>query len=634
MATAFNGSLAWTGAHPLQLGGPPLVSTWSRPLAKTALPLIAHIYDNDGVTFKVSFSVLNRPTLSPTLANGGYNQVLLSGASSFPAAIYGQVLYGQAVYGGRVVQGNVIRLTEDGGPWPGFIYSGIVEDLPESISPTGVSHQILLSPLAVELDDTFSQAVYTTPVDVSQIVRDAVALTMHCHCDQASVPPSIGIAVPTTGKLDFSNQSVRSVIDTCRSIAGPTFFWHCDELGRVWFQPMGSGAVYTVPMAQYEQRTKSASIQNRKNKVVAVGGTPPGSSANVTAFADDLVSQRAIGIRALSPPLQIPTITDRFGLQLIASNILAVLDRTWLRVDLKLLPAVGVRIHASQPGGPMLRYWEPTQNPLQESSVGVGYTGPFIAQSLTYDGMYQDVVAGDIPVTSQTDIDNMVKQWAHREMAWRLSHSPLLLADQQQVFTGTVQSGATTPPTSQWQLTQSGFALYDSVGVLRAGVGNLPALGISPAGPKFQLVDGNNNLIADSNGLIAVANLLGQTFNFSWSTSSTTDVSLSGIPVTFSLLRTTNVLAIACGTASNGGSGGTFGYGTFFVDGVNAGHVGPYNGPKMVWPIGEGYKSTTLVKVFSLGAGSHTIDCRVVVDNANLVLTGYQMTLDVFAMGG
>src|SRR4030081_3384747 len=98
MATALTGSLGWTGLHPVQLGGPPLISTFAKTIPTAASPLIARLYQNDGVNFLGSFSPLNLPSLTTATANGGMEQVQLEVASRTPT----------------VTQGNVIRLTFQG----------------------------------------------------------------------------------------------------------------------------------------------------------------------------------------------------------------------------------------------------------------------------------------------------------------------------------------------------------------------------------------------------------------------------------------------------------------------------------------------------------------------------------------
>lgn len=653
MPTALTGSTGWTGLHPVQLGGPPLINSFERKLPPTAppqvgaesaaKPLIAHVYQNDGVVVIGTLPVLNRPVLSPTLANGGFNQILLSVQTYVTGMIWGQFIWGSQTWGGtglNISQGNVIRLSEQGGDGS-FIYGGVVEDLPETISPSGVSHQILISPFAIELDDTFSQAVYTAPVDVSQLVRDAVALTHHCSCDQVSCPASTGVMAATTGQLDFRNQSVKQIIDTARSIAGPTWFWHVDELGRVWFQAMGSSAIYTIPQAQYEERTKSASIQDRKNMVVAVGGVPTGGSANVSAIANG-DSQAAIGIRALNPPLQIPNITDQPSLTLIANNILTVLDRTWQRVNLKVLPSYGRRIHASQPGGAMVRYYEPAINPMRESSGGAGYSGTFIAQNLSNDGLYQQVTAGDIPVTSQNDVQNMVNSLVARAAANSLQVTAAAL-NLKQTLTGTFQSGTGTVtstglPATLWSLNQQEFEAIDPNGIPRAEMGNLGASGRSPAQWGFRASDASGNPIFDSLGLISVMTSLVQQSNGAGNqqiVGAVSGASITGGSATFSIPRQLNVLTFYTGVFSlvPGGANG-FGYLNTPMDGVDGGAGNPNHHVMLVGGAAGHDASVQMfnVRVDLLAAGSHTASCTADVD-ANTTIQIFRTGFWVFQLG-
>jgi hypothetical protein len=526
MATAFTGSLGWTALHPVQLGGPPLVSTWDRPLAvkagplgSSALPLLAHAYLNDGVTPAptATFPILNRPALKTMTANGGQDQITIE-VAGIPkgAAVWGSSVYGSHVWGGvglGLEQGNVIRLTEVGGPWKGVIYSGIVEGFPDVRTSAGVSHGILLSPFGWELGRVPTQLVYTAPTDVVQTVRDAVAQTQHCSCDPVSVPASTGVFVAVNGAVDYRGQKVQQVLDAARSILGPTWFWHCDELGRVWLQPQGSPAVYTLMGgADYEDRTSNGgSIVDRINQVPAVGGVPDGGSANITAIANG-ASQGALGVRTLDPPIQAPGITDQTTLNLIAIGVLGTLDQTWTRVSLTALPGFGKRIHMSQPGGATVRYWEPGVTPLPETGAVAGYVGPFICQQVEHDGLRQTIEAGSIPVTSSTDVDNLVQSLVSRGAlnAFQVAGASL---STRQVLTGTFQSGTGSIvqpsgpplPAGLWRLDPTMFQAFDPAGVARLQEGNLPLLGSSPAGWGIRVNDASGAPIMDSFGLFGTA---------------------------------------------------------------------------------------------------------------------------------
>lgn len=634
--TAFTGQSGLAGASQLgllQMGGPVYAQSYDRTLPASARPLLGHAYGNDGVTPVTTFSPLNRPTLTATTANGGFNQILLNLAAPLS----------------NVVQGNIVRLSEQGGDGS-FIYSGIVEDIPDSIRPDGVDHQLLLSPPAYELDDTYTQLNYTAPVDIAQMARDAIALTLHLSCDQTSVPAFTGILAATTGALDFRNQSAKQVLDTARSIAGPTWFWYVDELFRVWLQPMGSGAVYTIPRSQYEERTKAASIQNRKNRVDVVGGVPVGGSLNLKATVNDTVSQALIGIRALHPPINLPHITEQASISAIASNVLTVLNRIWNRVHLKLVPTYARRIHGSWPGGAMIRYWEPGKSPLQESAQGIGnYSNAFIAQSVENDGLYQKVVAGDIPVTSQTDIQNMVNGLVARGTAVSFQITPQALNRSQQVMTGSVVSGTATvngAPSAQWQLTPTEFEAIDTAAVVRAEMGNLAANGVSPAQWGFRASDASGVPIFDSLGLIKAATLIGSG-GVNWTLTTVTGVGgaagISGVggevtlsTASFSLTRTSSVLLMAVCSAYKVTTAGAIGlYAPIYIRVTGqansaAGSVSVSTTLNVVtWPA-----SATPFQVLSLPAGSYTANLIWnSIDGVNCTLTYYTNLIYVFLLG-
>ncbi len=615
MPTALTGSLGWTGLHPLQLGGPPLVHSWSRPLATTALPLLAHAYLNDGVTpaATATFAVLARPSIKDMTANGGQDQITLEiDTAGQGSTLWGGFVWGGAVWGGAglgLTQGNVIRLTEEGGPYTGVIYSGVVEGFPDTYSSTGTKHGILVTPFAVELTRVATQLLYATPTDVAQTVRDAVALTQHCWCDQISVPACTGVMIAQSGAVDYRGQKVNQVLDTARSILGPTWYWHCDETGRVWLQCQGSVAVYTLMGGQHysERASTGGEIVDRVNQVPAVGGVPTGGSANVTAVANG-ASQATIGIRTLDPPIQIPGVTDQATLTLIAQGVLGALDQIWTRVRLASTPATfPQRVHMSQPGGGMIRYWEPGITSLPETGAVAGYTGPFVCQSVTYDGITQEIEAGNTPVTSQTDVDNLVRSLVNRVALNALQVTAAAL-NLPQTLTGSFQSGTgTITPTgqraTQWSLGQQEFAAIDEFGVVRAEMGNLAANGISPAqwGFRASIAAGP---IFDSLGLIAVMQELGHVDAALSYTNSTTSVTLiPGSAVMFSLAR---ALRILCQAWCFGASASQTGEVDLYLDGVSQTATWPFMG----WGGGVGGSVSTAYLSIALPAGAHTIDLR------------------------
>lgn len=640
MTTALTGSLGWSGLNPLQLGGPPLINTFSRSIPAQATPFIAHAYSNDGVTPLGTLGPLsNRPALRAMLANGGYEQVTLETPISTRGTVYGAGVFGLGIYGG-IGQGNIVRLSQQGGDGS-FVYSGIVEALPDTIGRQ-TKHEIVLSPFGFELDDTYTQLVYSSPTDVATVVRQAVALTVHCSCDQVSVPPATGVLIAQNGQVDFRNQTVKQVIDTCRSFAGPTWYWHVDELGRVWFQPQGSGAVYTVTRRQYEERVSDGgSIQQLRNQVVAVGGVPTGGAANVVA-AYNGSSQSTYGVRSLNPPLAVPNITDQASLQFIANNVGAVLDRVKTQVKLTVREGYGSKIHAAQPGGAMIRYWEPATDALAESESGSGtYSGPYVGTAIEWDGITQKVTAGDIAITGQSDVDNMVRSLVARAAANALQVTAAAL-NLQQTLTGSFQSGQGTKvvnssgqivPATLWSLNQQEFAAIDGNGVTRAEMGNLNANGISPAQWGFRANDAGGVPIFDSLGLISVMQSLGSASNPGGNPTftTTTPTLIPSVTVTFSLTRALRVLAFAFVTGTSSGQTGIV---DLFLDGVDQGS--PTGGSalnEMQWGFNGPTVSSSTAFSGLLAAGSHTIQLRAYVSTTPGTFTVQYASLLVFQLG-
>lgn len=647
MPTAFTGSLGWTGAHPIQLGGPPLLNTYTRPLASKALPLLAHAYLNDGVTpaATATFGLLNRPPIKATTANGGLDQITIEPATK---DANGNLLATTGPALGLAL-GNVIRLTELGGPWPGFVYGGVIESFPDTRSATGMKHEIVVTPFGFELTRVATQLVYAAStnsgVDIAQAVRDAVALTQHCSCDQVSVPPTTGIPLVSTsgGQVDFRGQKVNQVLDTCRSIAGPTWFWYCDELGRVWFQSQGSAATYTfMGGVHYEERvTNGGDIQDRINQVLAVGGVPVGGSANVVATVNG-ASQATIGIRALDPPISAPGITDQATLTAIADGILGTLDQTWTRVQLKGLPPLGIanerhpgRIHGSQPGGALIRYWEPGRNPLPETGAVAGYVGPLVCQSVTYDGQYQQIEAGSIPVTNQTDIQNMVQTWSNRVAANNLQITAAAL-NLSQTLTGSFQSGTGSVNIlglrgTLWALTQSEFAAVDPNGIARCEMGNLAALLASTAGWKFRATDATGAPVFDSDQVFGdrVMKSLGIGNGGTQSFTSTSFSVITGSALSFSIARACNLYCPFVGTGRVNTNNGNVGF-------IRANLVGVTTSGNVDYGVLANFASTQggWIWVSGLAAGSYTIQLEAAVNNTPQTFDTFGSAVQVFQLGG
>jgi hypothetical protein len=615
MATAFTGSLGWTAAHVVQLGGPPLIDNYARSLPAAAPAFVGHLYGNDGVTANTTtatFGVLNKPALHAKTTNGGYDPVLLEVA----APVSGIAL------------GNVVRLTEKFSPYAGYVYSGIVEGLPDTISPVITKHEILLSPFSIELTRVAVQFNYTTPTDISQMVRDAVGQCQHCSCDQVSVPASTGVLAIA----DFRNQKVGQVLDTVRSIAGPGWYWYADELGRVWFQAQGSAAVYTLMQTSYEERVSNGgNIQDRLNQVIAVGGVPTGGSANVTAIVNG-ASQSTIGIRTLDPPIQLPGIPDQATITAIANGILATLDVVWNRVALKVRADFGSRIHQSQPGGAMVRYFEPAVNPMAESAAGSGaYSGPYVLQDWIYDGLYQAIAAGNQPITSQSDINNMVHQWAERAAAISLNITQAAL-NLKQTLIGSFQSGTgTVAPNGQqgtlWSLTQSEFAAIDPNAVTRAEMGNLGANGVSPAQWGFRASDATGTPIFDSLGLIAVMKSLGSTNNNPGSTTSTSFATISGSGISWTSTRTLNYLALFLGVGSvSSEASGNAGF-------IRANVVGQTTSGNLTFGTAGFTCQSAWLFVNQLPAGSYTIELDWACNQGGFTFSSNSAVLQLFQLG-
>src|SRR5262249_6984986 len=101
----------------------------------------------------------------------------------------------------------------------------------------------------------------------------------------------------------------------------------------------------------------------------------------------------------------------------------------------------------------------------QESEAGSLYAGPYIAQSVEYDGLRQTVMAGDIPVTSQVDVQHMVNSLTARAAANALQVTAAAL-NLKQTLTGNFASAASSVSplglaNARWVLDQTSLRVYD-----------------------------------------------------------------------------------------------------------------------------------------------------------------------------
>lgn len=144
-------------------------------------------------------------------------------------------------------------------------------------------------------------------------------------------------------------------------------------------------------------------------------------------------------------------------------------------------------------------------------------------------------------------------------------------------------------------------AVTDPNGVIRAEWGNLAANGNSPAQEGFRANDANHVPIFDSLGLIAVMQQLGQTQTATQNVTSTTDVLLTGTPITLSLARPQNIL-VSVNVSAN-------------ISSVASGSVDIFKDGTLMWGSflqWAGTPTSTAALVISdfAAAGSHTYDLR------------------------
>lgn len=680
--TAFGVQLGTLSSAPGQilLGGIGQPGSFAQTLPPQALPLLAHVYASDGVTYLGSPGPLvNRPQLKWTL-NGGFHpiQLELADTSSW-GRTYGSMIYGTGTYGG-FTQGNIVRLTEQGGDGR-VIYTGIVENLLDEISADGhVSHQLCLTPLVAELGDAYLNFNYSVATDVAQMVRDAVRQSIHCSFNEVSIPISTG----TVAINDFNYRPATDVLDFAIKSLGSNWYWFCDCHGIVWLQPMSSTAAYSAVRGQdYQSRKSNASIADLKNFVIAIGDPPPqASSPTVATYSGS--SQATYGIRALSAPIHIPGVTDQATLQAVANTVGALFDRVIHTTELQLLPSFGRRVNPAQPGGPTLRFLEPNVNSLVQSETGSGvYQGPYLTVDLELDGSAQKVIAADAPVVNVQDLQQEITRIVSRTSLDNLVYTPSALNVKGTYTAGAGLQTAADPAPGQasparWVLDTTSFRCYDgtanvygapsgpgvvveigsngqafigggAAGLLqflgpqaliqvldpnrqpRVQIGNLQSLGVSPAQWGFRAIDAGNNPIFDSQGLIAVMQQLGQVHG---GPATVTAVSGSDVvltdgtnpaSVTFTLARQARVLLIAMMRSQATTGSGTV---LVFIDGTWDG-LSSY----CQWDPSTLFSQETAFWSQSLASGSHTLTLRGSVVSSGATLTVNSWDMWVFLLG-
>jgi hypothetical protein len=371
------GSLQPGGPGPFLFPPPPAL------LPKTqALPFIAHLYSNS-LTFKKSLGpLLARPKLKWTL-NAGHSPVQLDLPFNDTTAI-------------GPSQGDIVRLTEQGGDGK-VVYTGILADiqLNVDVQPPYVSLQ--LDPLVTELGEAPYDHNYSRPTDIAQMVRDAVNQASHLTYTPQSIPDTGIFAV-----FNFHVTNALEVLNTCKHIGGPNFFFYVDEYGIVWFHSVSfvGTPVYTLRDG-FTVRKKSSPISSLKNYVLVAGGLPDQKADGNALFSiySDPASRLKYGTRFFTPILYYPAAVHQGTLDAIAFNVGTIMNRIRVKVELTL-PAFGNRITLGRFGGPSIRYWEPSVNPMAEIAVGGNFSPNYVVLDVEMDGPTQKVICGDLPVTS------------------------------------------------------------------------------------------------------------------------------------------------------------------------------------------------------------------------------------------
>lgn len=296
---------------------------------------------------------------------------------------------------------DVIRLSEMGDNAGTILLTGTVETTPDELSPGSTHHYITVTPWVAELGDGYFDHAYTavdpgggrswtgtTPTDVAQFVRDAVAMTAHCSVNPISCP-NTGI----TAYYDFQSTNPLDAIHVAKQIAGANWWWFVDAEGVVWFQPVVVANPPTITLKRgvdFNSIKPSQTILGMKNLIAISGG-------GITSLYSNPATQARFGIKAMNPNPAYPQVTDQGTLDAIAASLGVQFDRVINGAQVEL-PALGLRLNLNRPGGLTVRLLDSAQEALSESGPGTGtYGSTLIVQDIETDGAMQRLVLGDSP---------------------------------------------------------------------------------------------------------------------------------------------------------------------------------------------------------------------------------------------
>jgi hypothetical protein len=320
--------------------------------------------------------------------------------------------------------GDIIQLTEQGDPGSAILYTGLVEEIPDEISPDGVHHQITLTPLFAELGDAYFNKEYIVLTDVAQMVRDAVATTAHCWVQPWSVADSGVLAI-----YSFNGTNALEVLNVAKRIAGLNFWWFVDASGLVWFQSATTANPSKLTLKRGSDLNgvkKTRSIVGLKNFVKALGGWLSGATLPITSTYSNSASQKKYGLRASDPPLVFSTVTDQSTLDKIVTTVGQTFDREQTTAALAA-PALGTRLTLGIPGGLTLRWLESANDEFAQPSSGSGtYSPNYIAQDIEVDGAGQTITTGDVPLSGLQDIQYELDRIVQRAALAGLVQQPFV----------------------------------------------------------------------------------------------------------------------------------------------------------------------------------------------------------------
>jgi hypothetical protein len=291
--------------------------------------------------------------------------------------------------------GNLIRVNYPNGQVAGYWK---YEQSHRTLNPGAIAYQITLAPLVSELSDADFNGNYSTdttqptgaigPQRVSQMVSDCITRTVHCTAGVISDNGALYSYV-------FNNSTPANVLAQAITFMGASWWWYTDSVGVVSLRnssPYNHVVTYGCEVTSGEQTEDMLGLFNG---YPVIGGTPPGATASLTAFAMDTNPANPYSIpnigRRTAQPYSDTSLMDQASVNAVAVSLLAYHERITRQQTLRL---TNYSVRRPQPGDAItIRY-------VDADPAGI-VGGPYLIIDVTEYGAtqcYELVVSADMTV--------------------------------------------------------------------------------------------------------------------------------------------------------------------------------------------------------------------------------------------